>query len=93
MATHRGKYRLRTARRERLPEPLTALAPKGRDDCGDHEWYKASPGTWRCYHCTVGVTHEVPWNERELEARRLEAAAMNIRAGLSQDRLPTALHH
>jgi hypothetical protein len=84
-----GKYRLRTAARESLPESLAALIPKGSRDCGNHEWYKSSDQTWRCYHCKPGVTHEVPWDEREFEARRLEAASMNLRAGItSQDRLP-----
>jgi hypothetical protein len=84
-----GKYRLRTAVRERLPEWLTGLAPKGKKDCGNHEWYLSEPGTWRCYHDEVGVTHEIPWDDREFEARRLEGAAMNVRAGITtQDRLP-----
>jgi len=84
-----GKYRLRTA----LPEGLTLLAPKGHRDCGNHEWYTAEPGIWRCYHCTVGLTREIPWDERETAARGLEADAMRIRAGLDvQERLPLAYH-
>lgn len=79
-----GKYRNRTALRERVPESLAAMIPKGRHDCGDHEWYKSAESTWRCYHCVVGVTHEVPWDERELAARQLEAGAMQIRAGIRQ---------
>jgi len=75
-----GKYRLRTALRENLPERLAARIPKGRYDCGDHEWYKAGQQTWRCYHCEPGFTDSVPWNEREIAARRLEAAAMQARA-------------
>lgn len=75
-----GKYRLRTALREWSPEPLAALIPKGSKDCGDHEWYKQAESTWRCYHCVVGETHTVPWDERELEARRWEAGAMLARA-------------
>lgn len=58
--------------------------PKGRCDCGEHEWYKAAEQTWRCYYCEQGVTHEVPWDERELGARQLEADAMKIRAGIAR---------
>jgi hypothetical protein len=84
----RGKYRYRTALRENAPDRVAALIPKGRQDCGDHEWYLGGPDTWRCYHCTVGITHEVPWDEREFEARKLEGQAMNLRAGLtSADRV------
>jgi hypothetical protein len=84
-----GKYRWRTALRERLPDSVAALVSKGHRDCGDHEWYLAEPETCRCYHCTVGVTHEIPWDAREFEARRLEGDAMNLRAGLaSRDRAP-----
>lgn len=82
-----GKYRTRTWLRERLPGRLAALIPKGSHDCGDHEWYLAEQEFWRCYHCTVGTVHEIPWDEREFEARRLEGQAMNLRAGLtSRDR-------
>jgi len=45
-----GKYRYRTALREGLPESVAALIPKGRHNCGDHEWYKAAEQTWRCYY-------------------------------------------
>ncbi|MDP9386837.1 MAG: hypothetical protein M3Q48_02635 [Actinomycetota bacterium] len=52
----RGKYRLRTAVRGRLPWFFVNLGvlAKGRRDCGDHEWYKASDEVDRCYHCEVG---------------------------------------
>jgi len=91
MAT--GKYRLRTMIRETLPERLAGLAPKGAKDCGDHEWYKVSEQTWRCYHCEPGVTHTVPWDARELEARRYEAGAMKIRAGIERSDRKVAPHH
>jgi hypothetical protein len=78
----RPRYRLRTIAREYLPERLSALIPKGAHDCRAHEWYQDEPGTWRCYHCRVGITHQLPCSEREYEARRLEADAMCVRAGL-----------
>jgi hypothetical protein len=31
------------------------MAAKGRDDCGDHDWYNHDGLTERCYHCEVGV--------------------------------------
>ncbi len=79
-----GKYRYRTALRERLPEQLAPLIAKGRNDCGDHEWYKGAEHTWRCYHCEPGVTDTVPWDDREIAARQLEANAMKVRAGLQR---------
>ncbi len=77
-----GKYRYRTALRERLPERLAGLISKGRGECGDHEWYKSAEHTWRCYHCEPGLTHTVPWDDREISARQLEAGAIKIRAGV-----------
>jgi len=86
-----GKYRHRTALRENLPESLAALLPKGGHDCGDHEWYKAAEQTWRCYHCVPGITHTVPWDEREIASRQLEAGAMQVRAGIERpNRHPVA---
>ncbi len=88
-----ARYRYRTRLRENLPERLAALIPKGRDDCGEHEWYKSEEQTWRCYHCEPGITHEVPWDEREIEARRREADAMLLRAGLKNPpKLPAGRH-
>lgn len=77
-----GKYRYRTTLREVLPERLAALIPKGSKDCGDHEWYKSEEKTWRCYHCEPGLTHVVPWDAREIAARRCESEAALLRAGL-----------
>jgi hypothetical protein len=87
-----GKYRLRTGLRERLPDPLAGLLAKGSQDCGDHEWYKAAEQTWRCYHCKPGLTRAVPWNEREIAARQLEAGAMQIRAGITKPDRDLASH-
>lgn len=50
-----GRYRWRTRVRTRLPLPLSRLVPKGRDDCGQHDWYKATDGEDHCYHCSPGV--------------------------------------
>lgn len=88
-----GKYRYRTLLREHLPAPLSALFPKGRKPCGKHEWYKAEEQTWRCYHCQPGLAHTVPWDEREIAARRLEAGAMQIRAGLQWPDKIAPRHH
>lgn len=85
-----GRYRLRTAAREYLPEAVAWRIPKGSKDCGNHEWYKRGEGEWRCYHCEPGVSFSVPWDERELEARRWEAGAALARADLPRPELPQA---
>jgi hypothetical protein len=48
-----GRYRWRTRLRGALPlrPPLYMLIPKGRKDCGNHEWYKATAEADNCYHC------------------------------------------
>lgn len=81
-----GKYRGRTWLRGKLPAALWRLVPPGRDDCGEHEWHLAEEGTWHCYHCEVGVTHENPftieeqvWLERERligELRRVQMVSI-----------------
>jgi hypothetical protein len=52
-----GRYRWRTAARRHLPPFLLNLgiAAKGRRDCGDHDWYRATDDESRCYHCELGV--------------------------------------
>ncbi len=55
-----GKYRFRTWLRGHLPYALLGLAPKGRRDCGDHEWHRADDSTDHCYHCEVGVRPHEP---------------------------------
>lgn len=60
-----GRYRLRSWLRERSPGALARLLPKGRRDCGAHEWYRADERTWRCYHCAPGVTKTSPWTREE----------------------------
>ncbi|MDI1459549.1 hypothetical protein QEZ54_01080 [Catellatospora sp. KI3] len=56
MAEQRGRYRLRTRIRTRLPWFLINLgfADKGRRDCGDHDWYAGDGVVEHCYHCRVG---------------------------------------
>lgn len=61
----RGRYRVRSALRERLPAALADLVPKGPRDCGAHEWYRADEHTWRCYHCEPGITGSSPWTREE----------------------------
>lgn len=50
-----GRYRWRTRLRTRLPLPLSRLVRKGRGDCGQHEWHKATDAEDHCYHCAPGV--------------------------------------
>jgi hypothetical protein len=30
---------------------LARYVQKGRDDCGNHEWYNADHAVEHCYHC------------------------------------------
>jgi hypothetical protein len=50
----RGRYRWRTRVRRVLRLRLGWLSPKGKADCGDHEWYNHDGVTERCYHCSAG---------------------------------------
>jgi hypothetical protein len=52
-----GRYRLRSKIRRNLPWFLIDLgvAGKGKHDCGDHEFYKATDEFELCYHCDVGT--------------------------------------
>jgi hypothetical protein len=65
MNMNRGRYRLRTWLRGRLPVALADHLPKGASDCGAHEWYRADEQTWRCYRCTPGVSLSSPWSSEE----------------------------
>lgn len=85
--TGRGKYRWRTWVRGRAPQRLTDVLPKGADDCGAHEWYRADEETWRCYHCEPGITHTSPWPPKVELATRLDA--LRLRATALQDKQPT----
>ena len=51
----RGRYRVRTWLRGRLPYLLSDRIGKGAQDCGAHEWHLAKGGIYHCYHCKVGV--------------------------------------
>jgi hypothetical protein len=57
-----GKYRWRTWLRRQLPWWLIDLgvAPKGKHDCGAHEWYREDDELALCYHCEVGERHLSP---------------------------------
>jgi hypothetical protein len=50
-----GKYRLRTWVRAHAPYFIADRIPKGRKDCGNHEWYRSDEYTDHCYHCEVGI--------------------------------------
>jgi hypothetical protein len=65
MSMNGGRYRLRTWLRGRLPGALADLVPKGRRDCGAHEWYRADEQTWRCYHCQPAIARSSPWTSEE----------------------------
>jgi hypothetical protein len=47
----KGKYRWRTGLRSALPWALVGWIPKGRSDCGNHDWYKQDDAVDACYHC------------------------------------------
>jgi hypothetical protein len=55
-----AKYRTRTKIRQHLPFVLIGLLPKGKKDCGDHEWYRSADDIYLCYHCVVGIRHGRP---------------------------------
>jgi len=59
MSAKRDRYRWRTRLRGVLPSQLSLLVPKGRQDCGDHEWYRSSESLDACYHCRVGTRPHV----------------------------------
>lgn len=71
MKSDMGKYRTRTWLRRHLPWTLAARIPKGKRDCGAHDWYWAGGDAWECYRCRIGVMHESPWSELETIRRRL----------------------
>ncbi len=60
-----GRYRGRAWLRQHLPDVLARLAPKGRGDCGAHEWYRVDEHTWRCYYCQPAVATSSPWTREE----------------------------
>lgn len=76
----RGRYRWRTWLRGVLPYGLALRIPKGRADCGAHEWYRSDEHTWCCYHCEVGVTHVSPFSGAEQVAGRLAAIGWRFKA-------------
>lgn len=79
-----GRYRLRTWLRGRLPVALAGLVPKGRRDCGGHEWYRADEHTWRCYHCQPAVATSSPWTREEQLQHTLGGIHATLRALVSR---------
>ena len=57
---HMGKYRARTWLRGVLPSVLAYWIPKGKRDCGCHEWYRRDDDWADCYHCEVGQRRLAP---------------------------------
>jgi hypothetical protein len=49
--------------RGHVPWKLVDLFPKGRHDCGRHEWHNVDYKIDRCYHCEVG---ERPHQEKQV---------------------------
>lgn len=84
MSTRGGKYRIRTWLRGNLPGRLSDLFPKGRGDCGSHEWYRSDENTWRCYHCEAGVSERYPWDP--LEGADVSLAALKSLEGSERRR-------
>lgn len=74
-----GRYRLRTWLRSHLPAAVAEAIPKGRRDCGAHEWYRADARTWRCYHCEVGVADSSPWTREEQLQHTLGGISSTLR--------------
>jgi hypothetical protein len=66
--------------RQRLPGTLANLAPKGRGDCGAHEWYRADEQTWRCYYCEPAVASSSPWTREEQLQHTLGGINSTLRA-------------
>jgi hypothetical protein len=62
----RARYRWRTNLRRRLPHALIGLAPKGRKDCGQHEWYRKTGDILNCYHCFAQKAYEGEFEDEEL---------------------------
>jgi len=105
MPTRHGKYRARTRLRGALPGRLSDLFPKGKGDCGRHEWYRSDGSTWCCYHCEVGVSKCSPWGpleganvslaalkslEESERQRHLSTAEEQLRLSLARDLLAIA---
>lgn len=75
-----GRYRRRAWLRERLPGALSNVLPKGRGDCGAHEWYRVDEQTWRCYYCEPATTRSSPWTREEQLQHTLGGINSTLRA-------------
>lgn len=75
-----GRYRARAWLRRRLPSALSSVVPKGRGDCGAHEWYRADKQTWRCYYCEPAIATSSPWTREEQLQHTLGGINSTLRA-------------
>ncbi len=75
-----GRYRGRAWLRERLPSVVSSVLPKGRGDCGAHQWYRADEQTWRCYYCKPAITRSSPWTREEQLQHTLGGINSTLRA-------------
>jgi len=65
----RPRYRWRTWIRGRVPWAMVNWFPKGRNDCGQHEWYACDADTDHCYHCEIGVRPRQLFPPEEMQRR------------------------
>ena len=53
-----SRYRWRTWIRKHTPHAIADHVPKGKKDCGAHDWYKSTDLVDHCYHCDAERHHE-----------------------------------
>lgn len=56
-----GRYRWRTRARLGLPRWFAILLPRGKKDCGSHEFYTDRRGIVRCFHCRTADHPNRQW--------------------------------
>ncbi|HEX3692251.1 MAG TPA: hypothetical protein VHU13_02805 [Solirubrobacteraceae bacterium] len=62
-----------------MPGVIAEWVPKGRSDCGAHEWYRSDEQTWRCYYCQPAATDSSPWTREEQLQRTLGGISSTLR--------------